>query len=60
MKETLPRIVSDGGYWRGADVLPPNPSLFLPPSLVGVFVGIGRLVVVSKFTTGLEDYGGDI
>jgi len=47
MKETLPRIVSDGGYWRGADVLPPNPSLFLPPSLVGVFANPSKLIVTS-------------
>lgn len=34
LKELLPRINSDDGYWRGAGALPPNPSLFLPPSLV--------------------------
>lgn len=36
VKEILPRIINDGDYWRGADALPPNPSLFLPPSLVGI------------------------
>ena len=60
LKDILPRISNDNEYWRGADVLPPNPSLFLPPSLVSVFVNPNKSVVVSKFTTGLEDHGGDI
>jgi len=60
LKDILPRISIDDDYWRGADVLPPNPSLFLPPSLVGVFVDPSKFVVTSKFTIGLEDHGGDI
>jgi hypothetical protein len=60
IKEILPRIINDGDYWSGADVLPPNPSLFLPPSLVGVFSDSIEFVVVSEHNTGLEDYGGAI
>ena len=60
LKGILPRITSDNDYWRGADVLPPNPSLFLPSSLVGVFVVPSKVIVVSELTIGLEDHGGDI
>lgn len=60
LKDILPRISVDSDCWRGGDVLPPNPSLFLPSSLVGVFVVPGKFIAVPKLTTGLEDYGGDI
>lgn len=60
LKEILPRITSDGDYWRGADVLPSNPSLFLPPSQVGTFFDPSKLIVVTNLLTGLEDHGGDI
>lgn len=40
MRDILPKLISDGDYWRGTDVLPLNPSLFLPPSLVSVYVSI--------------------
>lgn len=53
MKEILPKIISEGEYWRGADVLPPNPSLFLPPSSVGVSVDPIKFIVVSNLTPGL-------
>ena len=57
LKGILPKIIIDDEYWGGADVLPPNPSLFLPPSLVGVFVDPSGFMGVSNLTTGLEDYG---
>jgi len=60
LKDILPRISNDNDYWRGADMLPPNPRLFLPPPLVGVFVVPSKFIVVSKLTIGLEDHGGDI
>ena len=60
MKDMLPRIVSDDDYWKGADVLPPNPSLFLPPSLVGVFIGPSNFIGASELITGFEEHGGDI
>ena len=60
MREILPKIINDSDYWRGAEVLPPNPNLFLPPSLVGVFVDPIEFVVVYNPTTGLEDHGRDI
>ena len=60
MKAILPRIIIDDDYWRGADVLPPNPSLFLPPSLVSAFFGPSKLIVASKPNIGLEDHGRDI
>jgi len=60
LKGMLPRIISDNDYWRGADVLPPNPHLFLLPSLVGAFVDPSKFFVVSEFTTGPKNHGGDI
>ncbi|KAF9652886.1 hypothetical protein BDM02DRAFT_3088163 [Thelephora ganbajun] len=33
MKVILPRIISGDDHWRGAQVLPSSPDLFLPPSL---------------------------
>lgn len=60
LKGMLPRIISDDDYWGGTDVLPPNPTLFLPASLVGVFVHLSGFVAKSKLTTGLKDYGRDI
>lgn len=60
MREILPNLINDIDYWRGAEALPPNPSLFLPPSLVGVFVDLIESVVVYNPSIGLEDRGGDI
>lgn len=60
MREILPKLISNIDYWRGAEVLPPNPSLFLPPSLVGVFVDLIEFAVVYNPSPGLEDLGGDI
>ena len=57
LKGMLPRIVCDDNYWGAADKLPPNPGLFFPPSLVGIFVDPSKLTVESKLATGLEDYG---
>ena len=57
LKGILPKIISDEYYWGGADALPPNPSLFLPPSMVGAFVDPGKFIADSKITTGLKDYG---
>lgn len=53
MKGMLPRIISDDDYWAGADLLPQNPDLFFPPSLVGIFVDSSRVVTEFEFTTGL-------
>lgn len=60
LREILPKIISDADYWRGADVLPPDPRLFLPPSSVSVSVRPSEFNMVSDFTPGLEDHGGDI
>ena len=60
MREILPKMISESDYWRGADVLPSNPSLFLPPSSVGVSIDPIKFIVVSNLTPGLEDHGGDI
>jgi hypothetical protein len=60
MREILPNLINDIDYWRGAEVLPPNPSLFLPPSLVGVFVDPIKFGVVYNPSPGLEDLSGDI
>lgn len=57
LKEILLRVVNDENYWEAADVLPPNPSLFLSQSLVGAFADPSEFTIESKFTTGLEDYG---
>jgi len=60
MRDILPKLISEGDYWRGADVLPPNPSLFLPPSSVGVSIDPIKPIAVSNLTKGLEDHGRDI
>ena len=60
MKDILPKIINEGEYWRGADVLPPNPSLFLPPSSVGVSIDPIEPIAASNLTKGLEDHGRDI
>jgi hypothetical protein len=60
LKEILPRIIRDGDYWSGADMLPPNPSLLLPRSLVGTRIDPSMFVVGSKLFAGLENYGRDI
>lgn len=60
MRDILPKIISDGDYWRGADMLPLNPSLFLPPSSVGISVDPIEFIVDSNLAPGLEDHGGNI
>jgi len=60
LREILPKLIKDAEYWRGADVLPPDPGLFLPPSLVSVSAGPSEFNAIPDFTPGLEDHGGDI
>lgn len=60
LKKILPRLSSGGDYWKDADLLLPNPSVFLPASLVSVSVDPSKFTPVLKLTTGREDHGGDI
>lgn len=60
LKEILPKIINDGDYWEGAGTLPPNPSTFFPPSLVGTFPNHSGPIVDLELFKGFEDHGGDI